>query len=312
MGAEQELGHRATVYTIRVRRKREMDDSLPLGNIDGSGTYLAGLLADYLGDLESFDAEETRSVQSSSVTRDGPELYVSVLHGQTGMVADIFGKEGDLRLHQTADDTQKVRCGCLFRLPPADDMGFLATHINNGRAIKGLLDKGIQGRFRKQFPDHFLAIRPFIEGSVFQEALIAGRLMKLKLVKVDRSDDLAEAGLGKWIEGGAEAKEEFTLKPRAKGAYLRTQLPLSFLRGDGQAFAQILQFDGQTYDEARVEVQLANGRTRVFTIGDPDGGNPISEDLHDLQLQGGEPTDDSLRGRLRLILDQAVDPRRGQ
>lgn len=306
------MGHRATVYTIRVRRKRETGDFLPLGNIDGNGTDLAGLLADYLGDLESFDAEETRSVQSSGVTRNGPEVYVSVLHGQTGMVADIFGKEGDLRLHQTVDDTQKVRCGCLFRVPPADDLGFLATHINNGRAIKGLLDKGIQARFREQFPDLLLTIKPFIEGSVFQEALTAGRLMKLKLIRVDRSDDPAEVGLGKWIEGGAEAKEEFTLKPRTKGAYLRTQLPLSFLRGDGQAFAQILQFDGQTYDEARVEVQLANGRTRQFTIGDPDAGNPISEDLHNLQLRDGEPTDDSLRVQLRLILDQAVDPRRGQ
>jgi hypothetical protein len=209
--------HRATVYTVRVRRKREADEFLPLGNIDGNGIDLAGLLAEYLGDLESSDAEETRIVQSSGVTRQGPELYVSVLHGQTGMVADIFGKTGDLRLHQTVDDTQKVRCGCLFRLPPADDMGFLATHINNGRAIKGLLDKGIQARFRQQFPDHLLAIKPFIEGSVFQEALAAGRLLKLKLIRVDRSDDRAAADLGKWIEGGAEAKEEFTLRPRAKG-----------------------------------------------------------------------------------------------
>ena len=306
------MGHRATVYTVRVRRKREADAFLPLGNIDGNGTDLSGLLAEYLGDLKSSDAEETRSIQSSGVTRHGPELYGSVLHGQTGMVADIFGKSGNLLLHQTVDDTQKVRCGCMFRLPPADDMGFLATHINNGRAIKGLLDKGIQARFRQRFPDHLLAIKPFIEGSVFQEALAAGRLLKLKLIRVDRSDDPAEAGLGKWIEGGAEATEEFTLRPKAKGAYLRTQLPLSFLRGDGQAFAQILQFDGQTYDEARVQVQLANGKKRLFIIGDPDAGNPISEDLHHLQLQNGEPTDDSLRTQLRLILDQAVDPQRGQ
>lgn len=306
------MGHRATVYTVRVRRKRETEDFLPLGDIDGNGTDLAGVLAGYLGDLESFDAEETRSVQSSGVTRRGPELYVSVLHGQTGMVADIFGKDGDLRLHQTVDDTQKVRCGCLIRLPPADDMGFLATHINNGRAIKGLLDKGIQARFQQQFPDHLLAITPFIEGSVFQEALIAGRLLKLKLIRVDRSEDRAEAGLGKWIEGGAEAKQEFTLTPKARGAYLRTHLPLRFLRGDGQAFAQILEFDGQTYDQARVEVQLANGKKRVFIIGDPDAGNPISEDLGDLQLRDGEPTDESLQTQLRLILDRAVDPQRGQ
>lgn len=306
------MGHRATVYTVRVRRKRETDAFLPLGNIDGRGTALADLLGEYLDDLESSDAEATRSVQTSNVIRHGPEIFVSVLHGQTGMVADIFGKTGSLLLHQTVDDTQTVRCGCLFRLPAADDMGFLATHINNGRAIKGLLDKGLQAKFRERFPGHVLAIKPFIEGSVFQEALIAGRLLKLKLIRVDRSDDPAEAGLGKWIEGGIEAKEEFILKPRAKGAYLRTQLPLSFLRGDGQAFAQILQFEGQNYDEARLELQLANGSTRQFTIGDPDAGNPISEKLDRLQTQNGEPTDASLLTELRTILDQAVDPQRGR
>ena len=59
----------------------------------GTSTAVAGLLAEYLGDLESFDAEESRSVQSSNVTRAGPEIYVSVLHGQSGMVADIFDEK---------------------------------------------------------------------------------------------------------------------------------------------------------------------------------------------------------------------------
>lgn len=70
-----------------MRRKRDADAFLPLGKIDGNGTDLSGLLAEYLGDLKSSDAGETRSIQSSGVTRHGPELYGSVLHGQTGMVA---------------------------------------------------------------------------------------------------------------------------------------------------------------------------------------------------------------------------------
>jgi hypothetical protein len=45
------LGHRATVYTVRVRQKREADAFLPLGNIDGNGTDLSGLLAEYLATL---------------------------------------------------------------------------------------------------------------------------------------------------------------------------------------------------------------------------------------------------------------------
>lgn len=307
------MGHKSTVYNVRVRRKRDPDTYLPLGNIDGGGTWLLEVLKRYMQDLDVADADEERRVQSTSVKRSGVELYVSLLHGQTNLVSDIFGKAGTLNYRQVSDDTQKVRCACLLRLPPAEDMGFLATHNNNGRAIKGLLEKGIQAQFREQFPDLVLSIKPFIEGSVFQEALSAGRLLKLKLIRIDRAEDPAEQGLGKWVERGTAAKQEMTLTPRAKGAYLRTRLPLEAIRGSEQAFGQLLEFEDQTYDQARVEVVLQNGRTRMFTIGDPDAGYAISEDLQNLRFTPeGEPTDRSLQRSLEAVLDEAVRPRHRQ
>jgi hypothetical protein len=301
------VGHRAKIYTVRVRRKRDKKSFLPLGNFDDQGTSLIAVLADYLGDFEASDQEETRKVRSSRVTLDGDELFVSVLHGQTGMVADIVDKKGILRLRQTVDDTQLVRCGCLMVLRPAADMGFLATHVNNGRAIKGLLEDGIRARFGEQFPGHVLAIKPLIEGSVLQQAIEDGRIRKLRLRRVDRSDDPVDRSLGKWLQGGTEATVELTLSPRAKGAYLRSQLALRSLGGDRQAFAQLLEYDGQTYDEAKVEVTLANGQKRTFTLGEPDSGQAVAEELASLSTEDGEPTEQSIRDALRAVLSRAMN-----
>lgn len=304
------MAHKATAYTVRVRRKGEPGTFLPLGNIDGNGTYLLDVLADYLTDLESFDADQTRSVRSIDLRRSGDELYLSTLHGQTGMAAEIVDKRGELLLRQSVDDTQHVRCGCLIRLPASEDMGFLATHVNNGRAVKGLLEKGIQARFREQFDGLVLTIKPFVEGSVYQDALEAGRLLKLKLIRVDRAEDPGEEGLGKWIEQGTEVKEVRTLSARGREAFLRARLPLALLRGDGEAIAQILQFDGQTYDQARLEVELPSGKKRTFTIGDPDAGHAIFEDLRGLRFREGEPTDESIWPALQKVIDRAAKPRR--
>jgi hypothetical protein len=301
------VGHRAKIYTVRVRRKGQKKSFRPLGNFDDQGTSLIAVLADYLANLDSSDQEETRSIHSSRVSVEGDELFVAVLHGQTGMIADIVDKEGHLRLRQTLDDTQLVRCGCLMVLHRAEDMGFLATHINNGRAIKGLLEQGIQARFGEQFPGYVLAIKPLIEGSVLQQAIEEGRISKLRLRRIDRSDDPAERSLGKWLQGGTEAKVELTLTPRAKGAYLRSHLPLRSLGGDRQAFAQILEYDGQTYDEARIEVKLADGQKRTFTIGEDDSGQAIAEDLPNLRTENGEPTEESIRDGLREVLHRAID-----
>jgi hypothetical protein len=295
--------HRVALYTVHVRRKRDnRRDFLPLGDIDENGTSLAMVLASYLADdFEAVNDEKTRSLRCEAVDAAGIDLFAMFRHGQTGVAADIVDKRGELRLRQSPDDTQRVRCGALLRLPPAGDMGWLAAHINNGRSVKGLMEKEIQARFRSDFPRLVLEIKPFVLGSVLLAAVEQDRIDSVKLIRWDHPSDRA-AGTGKWVSGGMAAKVELSIKPRGQMKRLLSRLPLQFLHGDSDVFGEIVQFEGLTFDEAKLEVTLDDGTRRTFNIEHPDAGHAFTEDLGELRLEDGEPTVASLREGLRRAL----------
>lgn len=93
-----------------------------------------------------------------------------------------------------------------------------------------------------------------------------------------------------------------TITPRGKVERILSALPLRFLQGDQRAFGEIVEFEGIHFDEARVEVQLEDGTHRTFNIERPDAGHAFTEDITDLQMEDGEPTDMSLRAALRSAL----------
>ncbi len=299
------MHHRVAVYTVRTRRKRAEGYQL-LGDIDDQGSNLTAILADHLSELESVSADETRSVACTDVTVERDEVFVVLRHGQTGLAADIVDKIGELRLRQTPDDTQRVRCGCLFVLPAAEETGWLAVHINNERHIKGLLEKGIQERFRADFPDMVLEIKPYVMGSVLQKAVEEGRIDKLRLITWEQPHDRAIAATDKWVRQGAAAKLEMIITPRGRIERILSSLPLRFLRGDQQAFGEIVEFEGIRFDEAKLEVALEDGTRRTFNIERPDAGHAFTEDLTGLQMEDGEPTDASLRAALRSALSTVM------
>jgi hypothetical protein len=296
------MNQRVAVYTVRVRPKRDLETYRPLGDIDDQGTSLMSILLSYMEDFESVSADETRSVRGGGNVVDQGEVLLMLLHGQTGMAADIVDKVGDLRLRQSADDTSRVRCGCLIRLPTAADIGWLASHINNGRHTKGLLEKGIQELFRQQFRDFVLEIKPYVMGSVLQRAVQQGRIDKIRLVKLERPDDRALTGAGKWVVAGTTAKAEMILTPRGRLNRILSDLPQRFLGGDQGVFGEIVQYEGITFDEAKLEVELDDGTHRTFNIERPDAGHAFTEDLRNVVLDDGEPTEASLLAALRQAL----------
>jgi hypothetical protein len=297
------MRHRVATYTVQVRRKRDTTgDFLPFGDIDDKGTNLANLLKRYLTDhFEAVNDEETRSLHCEDVAVQGIDLFAMFRHGLTGVAADIIDKQGVRRIRQSADDTSRVLCGALLRLPPAGEMGWLAAHINNGRAVKGLMEKGIQARFRSDFPGLVLEIKPFVLGSVLLEAVEHDRIDCVKLIRYDEPSDRA-AGVGKWVGGGTSAKLELSIKPRGQVKRLLSQLPLQFLHGDPDVFGEIVQFQGMRFNEAKLEVTLGDDTHRTFNIERPEAGHAFTEDLSDLQLEDGEPTPASLRAALGLAL----------
>ncbi len=297
------MSHRAAAYTVRIRPKNDRSGEVRLiGDIDEEGTSLINVLENYFKDLESTSDDESKVVRCLTCTLDGDDLLLIAQHGQNGVAADIVDTDGDLRLRQQPEDTQLLRCGSLFRLPPADATGWLAVHVNNGRGIKGLLQKGIADRFRDDFPKLAIDIRPFVEASVLKEAVDHDRIDKVKLVKYEQPNDRAAAATSRWVPAGAVGRLELDISTRGKMARVLSGLLQRFMGGDQDAFHEIVEFQNITFDEAKVEVVLDGGARRTFNIAKPDSGHPFTEDLLDLVMENGEPTSDSLFEGLRSVL----------
>jgi hypothetical protein len=297
------MTHRVALYTVQVRRKRDKSgDFLPFGDINKEGANLLESIRGYLADhFEVANEEGTRVLQCENVEIERSELFAMFRHGLTGVAADIIDKLGDLRIRQSIDDTSRVLCGALLQLPPAADMGWLAAHISNGRAVKGLMEKGLLARFRSDFPDLVLETKPFVRGSMLLEAVEQDRIDSVKLIRWNEPSDRA-AGAGKWVGGATSAKLELSIKPRGQVKRVLSRLPLQFLRGNSDVFGEIVQFEGMTFDEAKLEVTLDDGTRRTFNIERPEAGHAFSEDLHDLRMEDGEPSPESLRAALRRAL----------
>jgi hypothetical protein len=297
------VGHRVAVYTVRVHKFFKPDVSRLLGDIDERGSRLISALDKYMVVFESVSADESKVVQGLSSAIEGDELHLMLQHGQRGVVADIVDPTGELRIHQEADDTQRVRCGCLLQLPPAETDGWLAVHINNGRAAKGLLAKGVTARFREEFPELVLGFAPYVMGSVLREAVDHDRVEKVTLVKLERPNDRSNAATDKWVRSAMSARVELGIQARGRQRRLLPDLLRRFLGGDANAFGEIVAFEGLTFDEAKVQVELENGSSRTFNIERPDVGHAFTEDLDGLETQAdGEPTEVSLFAALRGAL----------
>lgn len=297
------MSHRAAVYTVRVRRKWDRSvekGSRLLGDIDEQGTYLRDVLEMYCRGLEAVSADETKVVRCNECSVEGDELLLTTQHGQNGLAADIVGASGDLLLRQTPDDTQLLRCGGLFRLPPSDDMGWLAVHVAHGRGVKGLLEKGIVQRFRDEFSDLKLEIVPFVHESTLMAAVDHNQIDKVKLVKYEQPNDRAAAATNKWVPADVIGRLELDIT--ARGTRVIGDLVRRFLGGDTSVFNNIVEFQDITFDQAKVEVIVDAGTRRTFNIEKPDAGHAFTEDLEDLVFEDGEPTMESVIVGLRAAL----------
>lgn len=300
------MSHRAALYTIEVRPKRDKEPRL-LGDFDLAGASLLEVLSGYLDEaFASANAAGTKEVRIANCQMDdsGEELHVAATHGLSGLKAQIVDENGQLQFEQATTDSQLLQCGCLFRLPPTQPRGWLAIHVNNGRGIKSLLENGIQEKFRDDHSGFVLRIRPFVERAVFDKAVEEDRIDKVKLLKLERPSDRAMAITNKWIPGGVLGKFELTISVRDRGEHVLPDPIRRFLGANHAAREEIIEFEGIEFDEASVEVETAEGGQRTFNIERLEAGHAFTEDLEGLDFVEGEPTHDSVIGALGTALDR--------
>jgi hypothetical protein len=282
------MSQRASVYTLRLQAK---SGARPLGD-------LGGILADELDGFVETSPDGRRSLRVVETQADGDDLFLVLQHGEAGVAAEIVDASGDVRLRRLPDDAQLVRCACLFRLPPAEEQGSLVLHVNDGHGPKELLEAGMRRRLSGRLPGVALELGRPDEQAALRAAVAADRVEKVKLVKLERPGDRAIAAVDKWVAAGAAARVELDV-----GGKIEPALIGRHLAGDRAAFAEIVEFAGLTFDQAKVQVRLEDDSRRLFDLAHPDEGRPVTHDLTGLELDDdGEPTPESLHAALAALL----------
>ncbi len=297
------MSERAALYTVAVRPRSRGGESLSLGDIDGNGTALGEVLASVLAGFSEASPDGSRIARALLVQSDGADLFTIIQHGQNGLAADIVDASGGVRLRQTPDDVQLVRCGCLFRLPVAATTGSLAVHVSNGRGIKGLVVQGLVARFGAAFPELRLEIERRADPDALREAVAADRIEKLRLIRLEPAGKRPAGETGKWVDPASAARVQLEVAIRTPGHRIQRSLIERYLAGDAGAFAEIVSFGGMTFDEAMVGVVLPDETTRVFDLARPEAGRPVTKSLPALEVDAdGEPTPASLLAGLRSVV----------
>ena len=299
------MSNRAAVYTVAVHRYRRPDARCLLGDFDGNGTALIDKLAEYLPKLGLADEQRHLRCQSHKVeSTSPPELLAMMEHGQTGVDAIIRDREGVQQYHQLVDDSQILECGCLFRLPPEQRLGWLAIHIPNRRGIKTLLAAHMYKLFRDDYPELALAITPYVVESALKQAVDNGLIRTVTLVRRVQPSDRAVAGIDQWIGHEDLGKITVTISAGLSGRarHLLADPLRRYIESPDQsrqtARKAIVEFRGMEFDEAKVEIPQGDG-TRTFNIERPDAGHPFTEDM---RLGEGKPSQDEIFAALREAL----------
>jgi hypothetical protein len=201
---------------------------------------------------------------------------------------------------QRPEHTQLLPSASLFRLPRNETMGWWALHVNNNRSAKSLIQAEMISRFRDNFGDLILTIEPSVKSAALEEALANDLLRSIKLIKYDRSSDFADAR--KWLKSDAHAQIELRVSPLERGKRLAAGLARKAAGGDLQAYGEIVEFQGMTFDTAKVQVELEGGSLRTYELRGAEGGHPFAAEIVPEQNDAGILDNDSLFDELGKVV----------
>lgn len=302
------MSHRAAIYSVRVHKKQHPDDLRPFGDFDQAGSSLIDVFGRYMdAPLVNSTEDETRSVRCIKCVTDGEDVKAICIHGKKGLVADIVDEHGQLRIRQAAVDTQLVRCGSLFHLPPNDTLGWWAVHVNDNRSAKSLIQSKLAELFRSEFDGVMLKIQPSVPTAALSAAVKDDRIANVRLIRLEKPHDREIAATDKWVSAGEAARIELKVTG-ARGKLISSGLLKRYLSAKALArigaLKDIIEFEGLHFQEAKVEAVLESGKRRTFNISAPESGHAFTIDLDDLEELNGEPTEDSLFQGLGDAIDE--------
>ena len=290
------MGHRAALYRVRVRAKRDVQNWRVLGDYDEVGTWIGDPISRSLHVLKgrSQDGRVDARFEAALINLGRDQVGVTVLSGRSG-ITSVIERGTDPPFDRTPQHSEAMRSAVLFDLPRGRTSGVLAVHVPHGRSCKSILDKALRNVFG---PSGFvLDLSPIVPATALEQALREDALERVTLIKHDPSKTERFRDAARW---GNDAVRQIELSiPSHRHKTLKRDPILKFLRNPTDANRRdIVEFAGLTFDEAAVTVDMADGSQRRFYLEPREGGHPMTI--------GIEVTDDDRLGANAIELSSEL------
>lgn len=301
--------HTAALWTIEATepggRKRA-----DLGNLTGHGylldrlrSRLTGLYVSEIGPdgTERPAAEVRRFIETR---RDDEVACVFALH-EYGVRAVVALDDGPRDRYPR--NPQTIEAVVLVRAARRRTTGTLVVHFCHRSGAKVPVTQELEGIIRGA------GLIPRIQAagteSAIRRALLENHVKEYRFTaRRPEHDRFADDR----VKGQLIGRIETRVFPK-RGSFLQGGWLLEYLKGSQKMndFNDLVTFDGKQYDEAKVAVKLANGRTRTVNVLEADQriGHALTFDLVDSQSKvlPPEALDDQLVEALHLLMeDQGI------
>lgn len=268
------MTHRAAFYTVKVHPRHHPKELKPFGDIDDAGTNLVTILRAALHSLD--EEHETRTLRfDADMGGLAPdEVAASLKVGENG-VTSVIERPGDTPIDRLPPFTEHIESMVYFRLPPTHDRGFLVVHVPFGRGSKLMLDRHLATFMKTSYDSHTLVIEPVVPPDALKQAVADNRVRKVRLLS--HSADAFEDST-RWVPKDDFQYVEMVIHPKKTRRILPARLQ-AFLENPQSDRSELFEFEGMTFEEVKVEVDLPNGKRRTFNIEKPEAGHAVTAEL---------------------------------
>ena len=267
------MSHRAALYLVQVRQKRESEWRL-FGDFDQTGTWFGDVVASALSQLndKSRDGKVVAHFEAALPGLGDGQVGASIRSGRTG-ITSVIERSGHPSYDRSPDHAESMRSAVLFDLPKGQRAGRLAVHVPFGRSCKGIVERALKAHVGVL--GFIVELGPIVPAGALREAVERDAVERVTLIKHDpaRSDKFADAA--QW---GSDAVDRLELSiPSRRNRRLRRDPLKKFLDEPTEANRQqIIEFEGLSFDEASVTVEMPDGVQRTFFLEAREGGHPMT------------------------------------
>ncbi len=303
------------VYSVRIRRSRDVSNFLQLDSFDGDNDFLS-FLQTY---IQSFDHQielnenqgKTLKLSSNSLRVLSEQRIISgiIESGDYGYESDFYNTEsGEHRYRREIEDTEIMPFYFLMYLPADGDKGFVILQRFGVHGIHGIFKTHLTEFFKGRYENLMLDFDPFISRGLAQAFIDNGNIREFSLTRYNLSSDIAD-NLG--MRGHAEDIMSISISIKAKR---NSSLPIGnkvrrFVENPNARIFTLRELDSLGFNgdhKSKMKVQLGND-TRTIDLADSGQIRPYYDIDNDVQKHpSGHPVFDSINDIAKGLLNDLI------